>query len=295
MFSATGSPSPTLLTSPTARFSVLRPWGHHLTNVILHAMNAAPCFFFFCSARPASLWRSFFAAALFGFHPLRVESVAWVAERKDVLCASFFILTLISYAKFARARKNYGIHRRGISHLCALTLRFGTHVQIHARHFSVCPAPDGLLAVESMQARRLRSVAPGKTAVPRARPRHVRHHRAHADRTRRGVMSAASFTASQRVNNALVSYWLLHRQNDLARSPRHPPTHFRKNEWPDSPRHRLCAWTSAGCHGGCGITPIPPVSLPSAGFGSLECWSRCWDWSRSACNPWPIAIPICRA
>src|SRR2546428_3741660 len=49
-----------------------------------------------------SIWRTAFVAALFGIHPLHVESVAWVAERKDVLSGLFFMLTLIAYAKYVR-------------------------------------------------------------------------------------------------------------------------------------------------------------------------------------------------
>jgi hypothetical protein len=49
------------------------------------------------------VWRSLFVAALFGLHPLHVQSVAWVAERKDVLSGLFFMLTLLFYTRFAQA------------------------------------------------------------------------------------------------------------------------------------------------------------------------------------------------
>ncbi len=81
----------------------LRPWGHHLTNVLLHALNAA-LVFALLQLMTGSTWRSLFVAALFAVHPLRVESVAWVAERKDVLCAFFGLLALIFYARYARKR-----------------------------------------------------------------------------------------------------------------------------------------------------------------------------------------------
>ena len=79
----------------------LNPWGHHLTNVLLHALNAALVFALLQQMTGATL-RSLFVAALFAVHPLRVESVAWVAERKDVLCGTFGLLSLVFYARYAR-------------------------------------------------------------------------------------------------------------------------------------------------------------------------------------------------
>jgi protein O-mannosyl-transferase len=75
--------------------------GHHLTNVFIHAATAMVLFL---SLRGLTgvLWPSALAAAVFALHPLRVESVAWVAERKDVLSGFFFSLTLLCYASYAR-------------------------------------------------------------------------------------------------------------------------------------------------------------------------------------------------
>ena len=80
----------------------MNPRGHHLTNVVLHAVNAI-LLFLLVRQMTASLWRSFFVAALFAVHPLRIESVAWVAERKDVLSGLFFMLTLMAYTRYTRA------------------------------------------------------------------------------------------------------------------------------------------------------------------------------------------------
>lgn len=87
------------------------PAGHHLTNVVWHAMNAALAFLVFLrlaggfdSFTAGGLWRSAFAAALFAWHPLRVESVVWVTERKDVMSGFFFLLSLLAYARYADAR-----------------------------------------------------------------------------------------------------------------------------------------------------------------------------------------------
>ena len=81
----------------------LRPWGHHLTSVLLHALNAALVFALFKQLTGA-MWRSLLVAGLFAVHPLRVESVAWVAERKDVLSACFWLLSLLFYARYAQKR-----------------------------------------------------------------------------------------------------------------------------------------------------------------------------------------------
>ncbi len=80
----------------------LNPWGHHLINVLLHALNTALVYLVFRRMSGAT-WRSLMVAALFGLHPMRVESVAWVTERKDVLSAFFWMLTLLTYARYAQS------------------------------------------------------------------------------------------------------------------------------------------------------------------------------------------------
>src|SRR5215831_2426598 len=92
----------------------MNPLGYHLTNLVLHAANAA--LFYFLSLRLLSLALSMpstsadldlkvaagFAALFFAVHPLRVESVAWATERRDVLSGLFFLATLLCYLRFAR-------------------------------------------------------------------------------------------------------------------------------------------------------------------------------------------------
>lgn len=82
----------------------LDPRGHHLTNVFIHAISTL-LLFLLLYRLTSSKWRSLFVAALFALHPLHVESVAWVAERKDVLSAFFCIITLLLYAEYAIKRK----------------------------------------------------------------------------------------------------------------------------------------------------------------------------------------------
>lgn len=82
----------------------LQPWGHHLTAVLLHALNSTLCFFVLRNLTGA-FGRSWAVAALFALHPLRVESVAWVSERKDVLSMVFFLLTVLAYVRSVKARE----------------------------------------------------------------------------------------------------------------------------------------------------------------------------------------------
>ena len=79
----------------------LHPGGHHLTNVLLHTATVI-ALFLVLRQMTGAFWRSAFVAAVFAIHPLRVESVAWVAERKDVLSGLFFMLTIGAYVRYAR-------------------------------------------------------------------------------------------------------------------------------------------------------------------------------------------------
>src|SRR6266699_1740068 len=79
--------------------------GHHFTNVLLHAL-AVVLLFLFLQRITCAPWRSAFVAAVFAVHPLRVESVAWIAERKDVLSGVFFMLTLLAYARYVSGERS---------------------------------------------------------------------------------------------------------------------------------------------------------------------------------------------
>ncbi len=85
----------------------LNPEGHHLTNVLLHTATVI-LLFLVLRQMTGALWRSAFVAAVFAIHPLRVESVAWVAERKDVLSGLFFMLTIGAYVRYARKPWSWG-------------------------------------------------------------------------------------------------------------------------------------------------------------------------------------------
>ena len=83
------------------QFYGLNAGGHHLTNILLHTATAI-LLFLVLRQMTGALWRSAFVAAVFAIHPLRVESVAWVTERKDVLSGLFFMLTIGAYVRYAR-------------------------------------------------------------------------------------------------------------------------------------------------------------------------------------------------
>src|SRR5437588_1720717 len=79
----------------------VNPGAHHLVNVFFHSI-AAVLLFVLLAQITNSIWASAFVAAVFAIHPLRVESVAWIAERKDVLSGVFFMLTLLAYFRWTR-------------------------------------------------------------------------------------------------------------------------------------------------------------------------------------------------
>jgi protein O-mannosyl-transferase len=82
----------------------LDPAGHHLTNLLLHLASSV-LLFLLLNRLTGALWRSVWVAAVFALHPLRVESVVWVAERKDVLSTFFWMLSVWTYVRYAEEFK----------------------------------------------------------------------------------------------------------------------------------------------------------------------------------------------
>ncbi len=79
----------------------LKPVGYHLTNLLFHTANTL-LLFGVLRLMTRTVWRSALVAALFAWHPLHVESVAWIAERKDVLSTFFWLLTMIAYVRYVQ-------------------------------------------------------------------------------------------------------------------------------------------------------------------------------------------------
>jgi protein O-mannosyl-transferase len=102
----------------------LNPRGYHLTNVLLHSANAMVAYLIAlrllrAARSPNTSWElpawrvgAAFAALLFALHPLRVESVAWITERRDVLSGLFYLLATLAYLRDAEASVEHGVQRR---------------------------------------------------------------------------------------------------------------------------------------------------------------------------------------
>ena len=124
----------------------VRPGGHHLTNVALHAANAI-LLFLLLTQMTGAMWRSAAVAALFALHPLRVESVAWISERKDVLCAFFGLLSLFAYARFAQSQNTKCKAKESVVWRRAPAFRIGVDEQDHVGDLALCHAFAGCLAI----------------------------------------------------------------------------------------------------------------------------------------------------
>jgi tetratricopeptide (TPR) repeat protein len=116
----------------------LNPGGHHSTNLLFHVANTL-LLFLLLRQLTGALWRSAFVAALFAWHPLHVESVAWAAERKDVLSAFFWMLALMAYTRYAQKRSRVeGRGSRADVAVQALDSRLSTLDYLLALFFFAC-------------------------------------------------------------------------------------------------------------------------------------------------------------
>ena len=93
------------------QWSELEPFSYHLVNWLLHLFNTSLVFFFAYRLSQNNLWVGVITALFFGIHPMHVESVAWVSERKDVLYTAFFMISLLYYLQFIQKSnwQKYGL------------------------------------------------------------------------------------------------------------------------------------------------------------------------------------------
>ncbi len=89
------------------QFFGLNPSAHHVVNVLFHIINSL-LLYCFLRGTTGTVWRSFLVAALFAIHPLHVQSVAWISERKDVLSTCFWLCTMIFYGRYVRGGTTAG-------------------------------------------------------------------------------------------------------------------------------------------------------------------------------------------
>src|ERR1017187_8671279 len=117
----------------------LKPGGHHQTSVLLLAANAVLVFLVF-RRMTGAFWRCVVLAALFGLHPLQVDSVAWVAERKNLLSAFFWLLTLWAYARYAEVQspksKGWSLESK-VGHSTSRITDHGSRITRHPSFFYV--------------------------------------------------------------------------------------------------------------------------------------------------------------
>ena len=188
----------------------LQPGYYHMTNLIFHICNTLLLFFIF-RQMTGDVGRSWFVAALFAVHPVHVESVAWVSERKDLLFAFFWLLTMGSYC--------YYIRRPGLSRYCLVILFFIAGLMSKPM---IVTLPFVLLLLDYWPLRRLRfkGFARVETAFPKSSPAKIVFEKVPLiilsfgagvltllmQQAHGAVSSLENFPISHRISNALVSY-----------------------------------------------------------------------------------------
>lgn len=194
-----------------------KPAGHRLTSVLIHSLSTV-LLFLALVRMTGSLWRSAFVAALFGLHPLRVESVAWIAERKDVLCAFFWVLTMICYAAYS-LRPNLVRYALVVLAFAAALMSkpMAVTLPVVLLMLDFWPLDRVKLGYRRLLVEKLPLLA--MSAVSAALTVHAQH-------STGAVVGAASLPVSLRLPNAILSYLVYIRKmfwpSDLAVYYTHP-------------------------------------------------------------------------
>ena len=208
----------------------LKPAGHHFINILFHAANSV-LLFLVLKKMTGAQWRSAFVAGLFALHPLRVESVAWVAERKDVLCGFFWLLTIWFYASYVQRKT-----------LVAQFSAIGCFILALLSKPMAVTLPCALLLLDIWPLKRWnpfnrqfemdletiqKSEINGKVAVLPAHSGDERSNIFFAQKSGGAVIALSSLSLHDRFTNALVSYASYIRKmfwpSDLSLFYPHPP------------------------------------------------------------------------
>jgi hypothetical protein len=242
------------------------PGGHHLANVLLHAANVLLVFAVFAKAT-GNAGRSAFVAALFAVHPLHVESVAWIAERKDVLSLFFGLSALYSYVLYAREQRSAWRRLAIVFYLCSLlskqTLVTLPFVLLLFDYWPLRrvgphrgPARVVTLLIEKLPFFALSAVFSVVELLAQVRGHSAR--------------SLAEIPLATRCLNAILAYALYLKKAllpfDLAAFYPHPGT---RSAWLQLQRHLCCLQSSPGSRS---PTRAAGPSCWSAGHGT---WGRC--------------------
>ena len=182
----------------------------HVTNLVLHVANTL-LLFWLLRRMTGAIWRSAFVAALFALHPLHVESVAWISERKDVLSTLFWLLTMWAYTSYARQPQ---LARRISATLAVVRAR--PDGEADARDAAVRAAAARRLAARPAVRLGWRRLIVEKLPLRRARRRRRRSSRSSCSCTAAPSRSSARFRWRSRIANALMSVRAVHREDDLA-------------------------------------------------------------------------------
>ncbi|HUD45607.1 MAG TPA: tetratricopeptide repeat protein [Candidatus Baltobacteraceae bacterium] len=182
----------------------VKPGWPHFVNILLHAANAV-LLFYLLKRMTGTIWRSAFVAALFALHPLHVESVAWVAERKDVLSTFFWFLTILAYVRYADAEKN---QNSKFKFYCLALVLFAVGLMCKPMLVTV---PFALLLLDYWPLGRMKRVAFGRLVAEKI-PFMVLSAAlcvvTYSIQQRGGsVLSVNNLPMSYRIGNAFVSYW----------------------------------------------------------------------------------------
>jgi len=133
----------------THQFFGTNPGVEHLVNVFFHAANAA-LLFLVLFRFTGVMWPSVAVTAIFAWHPLRVESVGWISERKDVLFAFFLLLSLFCYGEYARAEAGVFQEPRPLFRFFVDFFHFESHEQSDDGDAAFFTAVAGLLAAATI-------------------------------------------------------------------------------------------------------------------------------------------------